>query len=196
PIGLIFYDDLDRLAEAAHDQGRITHRDGRCSAGAVAVAGAVAIALRDRPVQAGPFIRKLGGLLGRYDRGFASCLEQLEDWVHLEPAEAVGPISGAGLWQDFQAAWDGISPFVIGSVLWSLYSFLRTPGDYWETVCTAISCGGDVDTTAAMAGAISGAHLGLSAIPAELSGRLTDQGGWGLERLRELARRCHQIISN
>jgi ADP-ribosylglycohydrolase len=44
-------------------------------------------------------------------------------------------------------------------VLWSLYSFLRSPEDYWETVCTAIAVGGDVDTTAAMAGAVSGAYL-------------------------------------
>src|SRR5918998_2258603 len=49
PVGLLFFDDLTLLAQAAHNQGRITHRDPRCSAGAVAIAGAVALALRTEP---------------------------------------------------------------------------------------------------------------------------------------------------
>ncbi len=57
--------------------------------------------------------------------------------------------------------WQGISAFVTPSVLWSLYAFLRSPDDYWETICTAIAVGGDTDTMAAMAGAISGARLGV-----------------------------------
>jgi ADP-ribosylglycohydrolase len=89
--------------------------------------------------------------------------------------------------------WVGISPFVTGSVLWSLYSFLRTPEDYWETICTAITPGGDVDTTAAMAGAISGAHLGLEAIPSDLAHRLTDQGAWGYPELAVLADQCYEL---
>lgn len=35
PIGLIFFDQPAKLIEAARNQGRITHRDERCSAGAV-----------------------------------------------------------------------------------------------------------------------------------------------------------------
>jgi ADP-ribosylglycohydrolase len=77
--------------------------------------------------------------------------------------------------------------------LWSLYAFLRSPEDYWETVCTAIAVGGDVDTTAAMAGAISGAYLGLEAIPAHLVRRLTDRGTWGFDELVELARATYAL---
>ena len=53
-------------------------------------------------------------------------------------------------------------------MLWSLYAFLRSPDDYWETICTAIGVGGDTDTMAAIAGAISGARLGVAALPADL----------------------------
>jgi ADP-ribosylglycohydrolase len=95
--------------------------------------------------------------------------------------------------QDFRDHWKWISPFVIPSVLWSLYSFLRTPEDYWETVCTAIVAGGDVDTTAAMAGAISGAHLGLQRLPRELAQQLNDGGRWGLDELVDLANRCYRV---
>jgi ADP-ribosylglycohydrolase len=82
---------------------------------------------------------------------------------------------------------------VVPSVLWSLYSFLRSPDDYWQTIRTAIAVGGDVDTTAAMAGAISGAHLGLTAIPRKLAGQLTDQGSWGFSDLTDLAGKCYDV---
>jgi ADP-ribosylglycohydrolase len=107
----------------------------------------------------------------------------------------VAYISKAGIDADYpiEDEWKGITPFVISSVLWSLYSFLKTPGDYWETVCRAIMAGGDTDTTAAMAGAISGAYLGLDLIPAHLSSPLTDQGKWGFDELVKLAYQCYEI---
>jgi ADP-ribosylglycohydrolase len=77
--------------------------------------------------------------------------------------------------------------------LWSLYAFLRTPQDYWETLCTSIAVGGDVDTTAAMACAISGAFLGLEAIPNQLAEFLNDRGTWGLGELIKLADNCYQL---
>ena len=104
---------------------------------------------------------------GKIDRGFAHELQKLTQWICLPPSEAFTAIANAGFDADYvdDDEWKGISSFVIGSVLWSLYSFLTSPDDYWETICTAVVVGGDVDTTAAMAGAISGAHLGISAIP-------------------------------
>jgi ADP-ribosylglycohydrolase len=87
----------------------------------------------------------------------------------------------------------GITPFVTSSVLWSLYSFLSSPENYWETICTAIAIGGDVDTTAAMAGAMSGAFLGVDAIPTNLARSLTDKGTWGLSELIDIAKRCHKM---
>jgi ADP-ribosylglycohydrolase len=70
---------------------------------------------------------------------------------------------------------------------------LRSPNDYWETVRTAIAVGGDVDTTAAMAGAVSGAYLRLDAIPERWARRVTDRETWGYDELVELATRCHRL---
>jgi len=190
PIGLLFFDAPRRLVQAAIDQGRITHQDPRCSAGAVAIAGAVSIALQSDTIDAPHVVAQLTDWIRPVEPEFAWHLEQLEDWLALSPDEAVQPISEAGLDPGHRDFWQGISPFVIGSVLWSLYSFLRTPSDYWETICTAIAVGGDVDTTAAMAGAISGAHLGLAPLPQPFVERITDQGTWGLAELTELAHRC------
>ena len=70
---------------------------------------------------------------------------------------------------------------------------MRSPDDYLKTLRTAIAVGGDVDTTAAMAGAMSGAHLGFGVVPRGLARRLTDRGTWGLAELVALADQCHKM---
>jgi ADP-ribosylglycohydrolase len=187
PVGLVCFDDMDALRHTAHDQGRITHQDPRCSAGATAVAGAVAFALTGRPLDPHEHCEALSGLVAPFETVFTQALLDLRDWVELPEEEAVGPISRVGLDPGFGGGWSNISPFVVGSVLWSLYAFLRTPGEYWKTICTAIAAGGDVDTTAAMAGAISGAYNGEEALPKRLVKCLNDQGTWTAPELRELA---------
>jgi ADP-ribosylglycohydrolase len=192
PIGLMFWDDAQRLVASACDQGSITHRDPRCCAGAVAVAGTVALAVRhevDLPVWTGQLARWVEGL----DRVLADGILRLVDLVEQPPEAALPVISRLGLTGDYDNGWEGITPFVTSSVLWSLYSFFREPDDYWATISTAIAVGGDVDTTAAMAGAISGAYLGLDALPLQHASRLTDRGTWGLSDLVALAHGCHAL---
>ncbi len=192
PVGLLFGDDPEEMIRVAHDQGRITHRDGRCSAGSIAVAGAVALAAQPGVMEVPRFVRQLSEWMCAFDENFADHVPQLADWVKLSPEKAAPIISRSGQEKSLDD-WKWISPFVIPSVLWSLYSFLRTPEEYWETVCTAIIAGGDVDTTAAMAGAISGAHLGLERLPLELAGHLNDRGAWRLDDLVGLSDRCYRI---
>ena len=110
--------------------------------------------------------------------------------------EAARHVHASGLDPAHSQKWHGISAFVTPSVLWSLYAFLRSPDDYWETICTAIAVGGDTDTMAAMAGAISGARVGVNAIPAGLLDRINDQGESGAPTLAELARTCAAIVEN
>lgn len=195
PVGLIFGDDPEKMIRVAYDQGRITHKDKRCSAGSVAVAGAVALASRSYPLDMDSFLTTLGDWVGVFHEDFALYIEELAIWTRLEPGVAVVPISNCGRSPDYREDWKHISPFVIPSVLWSLYSFLRSPEDYWTTISTAITCGGDVDTTAAMAGAISGAYLGLGGLPGHLLVLVQDRGDWGNEELVRLAESCYNIAS-
>jgi len=192
PVGLLFGDDTEQMIRVAHEQGRITHKDPRCSAGSVAIAGAVALAARPGRIDVQPFLRQLSEWVRRFEKQFAEHVLQLADWLELPADEAAPIISRVGP-PDFLDDWRWISPFVIPSVLWSLYSFLRTPEDYWETICIAIGAGGDVDTTAAMAGAVSGAHVGLGRLPLDLAEKLNDQGTWGFEDLVGLANHCHAV---
>ena len=195
PVGLFFFDKPQILIQAAHDQGRITHKDPRSSAGAVTIGAAVALVLQGEKINPESFISSLADQAGTIDHGFASELKKLVHWLSLPPEEAVTFISQAGLNAEYidDGEWKGISAFVISSVLWSLYAFLRSPDDYWQTICTAIEVGGDVDTIAAMAGAISGAYLGIGAIPSHLTSYLNDRGTWKFNELVELAHECHEI---
>ncbi|MDP7603953.1 MAG: ADP-ribosylglycohydrolase family protein [Alphaproteobacteria bacterium] len=193
PVGVLFSGDPASLVTVAHDQGRITHADPRCSAGAVAVAGAVALALEPGAITSKKFVARLVEWCRRLDAGFADCLNQLPGWLELPPADAVVPIARAGLAADYDDPWPGISPFVVPSVIWSLYAFLRTPEDYWAAISTAIAVGGDVDTTAAMTGAMAGARVGLEALP-PLARQVHDQGTWGYEELVALSGECHALV--
>ena len=112
PIGLLFHDDPERLIAAAHDQGRLTHADPRCSAGAVAIAGAVALALDAAPLDRAAFLGTLAEWAGAIEPSLAAYLEDLTGWVALSPDEAVKRIAGAGVEPGFGEPWPGISPFV------------------------------------------------------------------------------------
>jgi len=193
PVGLLFRDEPEELVRVASEQGRITHGDPRCSAGAVSVAGAVALAMEEGPVETEAFLGTLAEWSAPVDHSMAEALESLKRWIHLPPAEGCRRIAAAGRERSEETSGKGITPFVVGSVLWSIYAFLRSPDDYWETICLAVSGGGDTDTTAAMAGAMSGARVGLGALPPLLTMKLTDRGNWGYGELVGLAEECCEL---
>ena len=193
PIGLLFHDDRAGMLQAAHEQSWITHQDRRCSAGAIAVAGAVVLAMQQDAIDVPDFSLQLSRWTRPSDPILADALKRINEWIDCPPDQAAMIISKIGLPLGHSDEWQGISPFVTTSVLWSLYSFLRSPDEYWETICTAVSVGGDVDTTAAMAGAIGGARVGLEGLPASLTRLVSDRGSWGYNDLVDLAHRCHAI---
>ncbi len=199
PIGLLFWHDFEQLISAACSQGRVTHQDIDAQAGAVAIAGATTLALLSEKIEPQQFLENLSNWVGTVSETMADRIRELKDYLLLPPEQVVLWAANTPNLPPTLLSWSGISPDVTASVLWSLYSFLRSPENYWETICTAISPGGDVDTTAAMAGAISGAYNGLSAIPKEIAIQVNDRGTWDYESLLKLADRCFDLsmsISN
>jgi ADP-ribosylglycohydrolase len=194
PLGLLFGSDIRSMTKATVEQSRMTHLDPRCSAGALAVAGAVSLAATGGPVRNGEFLGGIAELTVPIDASVTEAIRGLEDWAQLPPAEAARHLHAKRLDPDYAGEWHGISAFVTPSVVWSLYAFLHSPDDYWTTVCTAIVVGGDTDTMAAIAGAISGARLGPGVLPAGLVERLNDRGGWGRDPLTELAHRAARLV--
>lgn len=194
PLGLLL-SDQGAMCRAARDQARITHLDPRCAAGAAVVARAVALAAQRRPINRQDFLNDLAACAAAEDGTVAQAVRDLVLWVSLPPDEAARHVHRSGLDPAHTGHWQGISAYVTPSVLWSLYAFLRSPDDYWETVCTAIAVGGDTDTMAAIAGAISGARVGVSQLPEHLVARLNDRGQWRAADLIELTNSCAAIAA-
>lgn len=192
PLGLLLADRMAML-RAAREQSRITHLDPRCAAGAIAIARAVALAGRREPLHTAEFLSDIAACAEGDDASVAGAIRGLEAWVALDPGAAARHVHEAGLDPAHMDRWRGISAFVTPSVLWSLYAFLHSPDDYWETICVAIAVGGDTDTMAAMAGAMSGARVGPAGLPQALLNRITDRGEWGANQLAELAAGCDPI---
>jgi ADP-ribosylglycohydrolase len=196
-LGLIYGDDPNTMIRIAHEQGLITHADLRCSAGAVAMAGAVALASRGARPNLPEFLEPLRLWTMRIEPSLSSSLRQMEELLAGTWEHAAEEISRIGLPPGVDSQWrGGISAFVVSSVLWALYAYMKHPDSYAEAVALAIRAGGDVDTTAAMTGALIGARLGLSAVPHDLAGKINDHGGWGYDDLIALAQACHDLHKN
>ena len=82
----------------------------------------------------------------------------------------------------------GVEAF--NSVPTAIFAFLSHPQDFASTVIYAVSLGGDTDTIASMAGAISGAYLGVEALPSQWQRQLENRA-----YILKLADRLWQIAS-
>lgn len=180
PVGLYFHrsEEHEEMIDAAKQQSIITHKDPRCIAGSVVVAASVAYLVDVSFLDVNRFIHYLVDLVRNISPIFAAELENLRAWLTLPYDEAVQTIAKCGN-PDSDDGWRWISPYVIPTVIWSLYCFLTNSTDYWGAIRTAIQAGGDTDTTAAITGAFSGAYLGIDEIPAAYREVIQDQGGWG-----------------
>jgi poly(ADP-ribose) glycohydrolase ARH3 len=167
PVGLVFRDDLRRLWEQARLSALPTHRHPLGIEGAQLLALAVALCSQaERFDRAGLFAELL-----------AAC-ESAEYRSKLEEASRVQtPGDLAGLGNRIEA---------LHSVPTAIASFALTPESFESTISNVIFLGGDTDTLAAMAGALSGAYLGAGLLPGRLLG-LLESSQKGREYLRQLA---------
>lgn len=172
PVGLWRFDNADQLAHDAELASFVTHRHPLAVDGAIAVATAVAYAATSSEVETRDFLDAVHGSIAGRSPGFADRVRELHEWLTLAETAALEAIvadEGRAEGRGF-----GVPVSVEPTVLASLYVFLKSPGDYVATVDRALRVGGDVDTVAAIAGAISGAHNGLGAIPADLVAGVKD----------------------
>jgi poly(ADP-ribose) glycohydrolase ARH3 len=168
-VGLFFHPDLDRVASEAAASAMITHLHPIGIDGAVMLATAVALILRLN----GPFDRH--AFLTELSR--RATTEEFE-WQLRTAAKLTSEDT-----LDF-----GNSLEAHRSVTSAILCFAFWPDSYQGAVARAIGLGNDTDTLAAMAGALSGAHLGYSALPAA-SLKLLEEGPRGKSYIDQLARR-------
>ena len=153
PIGVLFHDDPVRLKEVAYQSSQITHAHELGKQGAALEAYAVALATTAAStlhLDSAGFLGKLGNFI--------------EHEVYQQKLNAIERLMGE---QDrakiVSELGHGIEAF--NSVPTAIYSFITHPQSFAEAVVYAISLGGDTDTIGAMTGAISGAYLGVEAVP-------------------------------
>jgi ADP-ribosylglycohydrolase len=150
PVGLIDCLNLERLREDTRKVAVITHDNPEAVAGGQAVAYAVARAARG-------------------DLEHATLIDETIDFIGpcrvAERLELAARFLTAGMDIAEALARLGTGGHVVETVASAFFCFLFTPVDFEQTVSRAVEGGMDSDTTAAIAGAISGAYNGLQAIP-------------------------------
>lgn len=151
PVGLFDCLHRNRLAEDARLATIITHRHPEAVAGAMAVAYMVAEAAAGA-LDPATVLADTIAFVG--ESGVAENLSRAQELL------AQGVETGRAL----QVL--GTTGYVVHTVAAAAYCFLRTPDDFERTVIDAVMGGNDADTTAAVAGAISGTYNGEAAIPA------------------------------
>lgn len=180
PVGVLYHDNPDDLRNVASQSSRITHAHPLGKEGAALQACAVALATTLDPEDAFKQDVFLSSLTG-----FA------REKVYREKLNSVGNLLPASdKARVIIELGHGIEAF--NSVPTAIYSFLANPGSFADAVLYAVSLGGDTDTIAAMTGAISGAYLGIEAIPAHWQAKLENK-----RYIAELAEKLwHLRVSN
>jgi poly(ADP-ribose) glycohydrolase ARH3 len=163
PLGLFHYDAAD-LYEQAEASATVTHAHPIGVDGAAVLARAIVLAVQFDPGQPFPSDQFVGDLVAfaRTDE----MRDRLKTVRSLLAQDTPARIAAPRLGQNVAAH---------GSVPFALYAFLRHPDSYEACLFCAILNGGDRDTLGAMACAVSGAYLGIGAIPAEWRARLENR---------------------
>jgi poly(ADP-ribose) glycohydrolase ARH3 len=160
PVGLLYSRNLEKLRKIAYQSSSITHSHELGKEGAALQACAVALALNtpsDEDIDKEAFLFKLQNFI--QNQLYKEKVAQIRELLGEQDKAKVVAVLGNGI----------EAP---RSVPTAIYCFLRQPQSYEDAVIYAISLGGDTDTIAAMAGAISGAYLGIEAIPSEWRAKL------------------------
>ena len=153
PVAVFYHNNLTMLREVAFRSSQITHSHVLGKEGAVLQAYAIALAVGLEP----------GKLFD--SQGFLSRLDELiQHETYRKKLENLTTLLGEGDKANVVAEL-GNTVEAFNSVPTSIYSFVSHPDSFREAILFAVNLGGDTDTIAAMAGAISGAYLGVEAVP-------------------------------
>ncbi|MEW6348399.1 MAG: ADP-ribosylglycohydrolase family protein [Thermodesulfobacteriota bacterium] len=184
-LGAFFADDSAKMEAFVRASTRLTHSDPRAQTGALAISALTAWAVRDH-TQAPPNCDQLSDLLrplgGPEDKEWQRIVDTLVD-------SQTKTLTVAQFANRLGLSRTGISGYMYHTVPAAIYAWVRNYGDFRATVESVIACGGDTDTSGAIAGALSGAVVGVDGIPREWVAGLTD---WPIS-IRLLKRAAEQL---
>lgn len=160
-IGAYYAEDEESLIAILYASTYITHQDPKVFNGALAVALAAALLMENSELDGleirqcyfdKVFMHIKEGELHNHLKKAQSCL--VENSTLQEYADQVGILTHKG-----------ISGYVNHTVPAVIYAWLLNFGDYEQTITDLIMLGGDTDSTAAIAGALSGITVGSVKMP-------------------------------
>ena len=177
----VLHADRAALADSVLADAALTH--AHPESGACAVTCALATRLLFEGVA-------VAALLDRLERempvrGETGSVALARHLLGLDPrtaADAAWSVSGK------PPEWRSVSPAALPTVAWALRSLVAGGGSAEDVLRDALSCGGDVDTTAALAGGWYGAAHGPDALPAHVAARVRDRDAWDRHGLTARAR--------
>ena len=174
PIGLLYYDNADKLREIAHKSSHITHAHELGIEGAALQAFSIALAVRGQKA------------------GMVSELHEfVKNEVYKEKLREIATLLQRETTKKEIIAELGNGEAAFNSVPTALYSFLCFD-NFEESMVYAVSLGGDTDTIGAMTGAISGAYYGEGAIPNDWVEKL-EKGEKGRSYIKRLAEELYHL---
>jgi len=180
PIGAFFAFAPDLLDGYLQASTKITHTDSRALIGAKAVAYLTALSIREDSTER-PSLEKFSKVL-------QSANNQDEDWDNLVTliSAAYRQRQSVDQFAESLGLFKGITGYVYHTVPVAVYAWYKHFGDFEQTVSAVLNCGGDTDTTGAIAGALAGAVVGEMGIPGDWLKGIFD---WprGPKQLRKIA---------
>jgi poly(ADP-ribose) glycohydrolase ARH3 len=174
PIGILYYDNGDKVREIAYKSSHITHSHELGKEGAALQAFSIALAVR-----------------GQKDGMLSALREFVQNDVYAAKIRKIAILLDKEVSKEEVIADLGNGEAAFNSVPTAIYSFLRFD-NFEESVVYAVSLGGDTDTIGAMTGAISGAYYGEGAIPTEWMERL-EEGEKGKSYIKRLAEELYHL---
>lgn len=149
--------DRDQLRAWVRISTRLTHTDPKAEQGAWIVALATRLVCEQTTVTPQQFLTAIQGSFSPETPELVTLLQQAV--ISVEKGESTQVFAQSlGLER-------GITGYMLHTVPMVIHAWLSHPRDYPGAIQSLIKCGGDTDSTAAIAGGILGASLGKTAIP-------------------------------
>jgi len=161
-LGAFFASDPCQMDKFLEVSTRITHTDPRALTGAKAVAYLTAWIIREnltvRPLS-DSFLALLRSAGNQNDKEWNTLVDLISDGIKQNLS--------VEQFADQMELSRGVTGYVYHTVPVVLYACYKHFGNFEDTLSAVLNCGGDTDTTGAIAGAIAGAVVGEQSIPEE-----------------------------
>lgn len=178
PIALWHINDKDKkLIKSAVMLSELTHKDYRTTCGAVAVSKIIQFLVNTKPpLKFNVMLKQTTDLIKTMDKKFAKHIYDITNYrsKNIEIAELKLKKAGNEKYSQY-AYGGGVTPYVLSTLLISLYHFLRNTDDFFKMLEDLIKCGGAVNDICALAGCFWGSLNGYNKLPLNFVEGLKDK---------------------